>query len=178
MLQNDCFLFHDCFSFRDCFSFDDCFFFHFWKWISQEMESYFSLLNLSFVENCHISISTTFAKQSTINRLSNAINRIRSAAKISKVMSSSPNPHLGDWRRSAAEPVDARYFNLSALRCGRAGAGVRDRRLSLVGVTVLRCPSNHHHNCSNILKYLSSSKPIKTRGPRAVSPFSLASGPS
>ena len=94
MLQNDCFLFHDCFSFRDCFSFDDCFFFHFWKWISQEMESYFSLLNLSFVENCHISISTTFAKQSTINRLSNAINRIRSAAKISKVMSS--NAHT--WK--------------------------------------------------------------------------------
>ena len=39
--------------------------------------------------------------------------------------------------------MDARDFNLSALRCGRAGAGagVRDRRLSLVGVTVLRCPS-------------------------------------
>ena len=52
------------------------------------MDSYFSLLNLSFVENCHISIFTTFAKQSMINRLSNAINRNRSAAKISKVMSS------------------------------------------------------------------------------------------
>ena len=52
-------------------------------------DSYFSLLNLSFVENCHISIFTTFAKQSMINRLSNSINRNRSAAKISKVMSSS-----------------------------------------------------------------------------------------
>ena len=55
------------------------------------MDSYFSLLNLSFVENCHISIFTTFGKQSMINRLSNAINRNRSAAKISKVMSSSWN---------------------------------------------------------------------------------------
>ena len=53
------------------------------------MDSYFSLLNLSFVENNHISIFTTFAKQSMINRLSNPINRNRSAAKISKVMSSS-----------------------------------------------------------------------------------------
>ena len=53
------------------------------------MDSYFSLLNLSFVENDHISIFTTFAKQSMINRLSNPINRNRSAAKISKVMSSS-----------------------------------------------------------------------------------------
>ena len=55
-------------------------------------DSYFSLLNLSFVENCHISIFTTFAKQSMINRLSNAINRNRSAAKISKVMSSNGDP--------------------------------------------------------------------------------------
>ena len=55
-------------------------------------DSYFSLLNLSFVENCHISIFTTFAKQSMINRLSNSINRNRSAAKISKVMSSNTNP--------------------------------------------------------------------------------------
>ena len=36
----------------------------------------------------HISIFTTFEKQSMINRLSNPINRNRSAAKISKVMSS------------------------------------------------------------------------------------------
>ena len=56
------------------------------------MDSYFSLLNLSFVENCHISIFTTFAKQSMINRLSNSINHNRSAAKISKVMSSSRQP--------------------------------------------------------------------------------------
>ena len=52
------------------------------------MDSYFSLLNLSFAENYHISIFTTFEKQSMINRLSNPINRNRSAAKISKVMSS------------------------------------------------------------------------------------------
>ena len=51
------------------------------------MDSYFSLLNLLFAENCHISIFTTFEKQSMINRLSNPINRNRSAAKISKVMS-------------------------------------------------------------------------------------------
>ena len=56
------------------------------------MDLYFSLLNLSFVENCHISIFTTFAKQSMINRLSNAINRNHSAAKISKVMSSIWDP--------------------------------------------------------------------------------------
>ena len=36
-----------------------------------------------------MSIFTTFAKQSMINQLSNPINHNRSAAKISKVMSSS-----------------------------------------------------------------------------------------
>ena len=51
--------------------------------------SYFELLNLSFIENYHIIIFTAFAKQSMINQLSNPINRNRSAAKISKVMSSS-----------------------------------------------------------------------------------------
>ena len=39
-----------------------------------------------------MSIFTTFAKQSMINRLSNPINRNRSAAKISKVMSSNQEP--------------------------------------------------------------------------------------
>ena len=53
------------------------------------MDSYFTLLNLSFVENYHISIFTTLGKQSMIIRLSNPINRNRSAAKISKFMSSS-----------------------------------------------------------------------------------------
>ena len=53
------------------------------------MDSYFSLLNLSFVENYHTSIFTTLGKQSMIIRLSNPINRNRSAAKISKFMSSS-----------------------------------------------------------------------------------------
>ena len=56
------------------------------------MDSYFTLLSLSLVENYHISIFTTFEKQSMINRLSNPINRNRSAAKISKVMSSSIIP--------------------------------------------------------------------------------------
>ena len=42
-----------------------------------------------------MSIFTTFAKQSMINRLSNPINRNRSAAKISKVMSSSGQSHVG-----------------------------------------------------------------------------------
>ena len=55
--------------------------------------SYFSLLNQSFVKNYHISIITMFEKQSMINRLSNPINRNRSAAKISKVMSSSIYAH-------------------------------------------------------------------------------------
>ena len=59
------------------------------------MDSYFSLLNLSFAENYHISIFTTFEKQSMINRLSNPINRNRSAAKISKVMSSSAGTLIG-----------------------------------------------------------------------------------
>ena len=62
-------------------------------------DSYFSLLNLSFVENYHISIFTTFAKQSMINRLSNAINRNRSTANISKVMSSSKNVRKFDIPR-------------------------------------------------------------------------------
>ena len=57
------------------------------------MYSYFTLLNLSFVENYHLSIFTTFAKQSMINRLSNPINRNRSAAKNLKVMSSSTHTH-------------------------------------------------------------------------------------
>ena len=50
------------------------------------------ILFRTFVENYHISIFTTFAKQSMINRLSNPINRNRSAAKISKVMSSTEQP--------------------------------------------------------------------------------------
>ena len=58
------------------------------------MDPYFSLLNLSFVENYHMIIFTTFAKQSMINRLSNPINRNRSAAKISKVLSSIANTSL------------------------------------------------------------------------------------
>ena len=40
-----------------------------------------------------MSIFTTFAKQSMINRLSNPINRNRSAAKISKVMRTSAQAH-------------------------------------------------------------------------------------
>ena len=56
------------------------------------MDSYFSFLNLSFAENYHISIFITFEKQSMINRLSNPINCNRSAAKISKVMSSNIEP--------------------------------------------------------------------------------------
>ena len=77
------------------------------------MDSYFSLLNLSFVENCHISIFTTFAKQSMINRLSNAINRNRSAAKISKVMSS--NIHPVGRRLSRFVPI-----NSTSIKQGRS----------------------------------------------------------
>ena len=72
------------------------------------MDSYFSLLNLSFVENCHISIFTTFAKQSMINRLSNAINRNRSAAKISKVMSS--NTHT-QWLNKFLEDLNELFYD-------------------------------------------------------------------
>ena len=61
-----------------------------WRTVfSFRLDSYFTLLNLSFVENYHISIFTTFAKQSMVNRLSNPINRNRSTAKVSKVTSSS-----------------------------------------------------------------------------------------
>ena len=73
------------------------------------MDSYFSLLNLSFVENCHISIFTTFAKQSMINRLSNAINRNRSAAKISKVMSSSLNTSDTAIQHLATDIQDGKF---------------------------------------------------------------------
>ena len=53
----------------------------------------FVFLNLSFVENYQIRIFTMLVKQSMINRLSNPINRNRSAAKMSKVMSSSKQCH-------------------------------------------------------------------------------------
>ena len=50
-----------------------------------------------------MSIFTTFAKQSMINRLSNPINRNRSAAKISKVMSSNTNTNFGSQVKLPAE---------------------------------------------------------------------------
>ena len=53
------------------------------------MGSYFPVLNLLFMENCHFSIHMAFWKESMINRLSNLINRNRSAAKISQVLCSS-----------------------------------------------------------------------------------------
>ena len=43
-------------------------------------------IHISHLENNHMSIFTTFAKQSMINQLSNPINRNRWAAKISKVI--------------------------------------------------------------------------------------------
>ena len=52
------------------------------------MDSYFSVLNLSFMENYHLSIHMAFWKESMINRLSNLINRNRSAAKISQILCS------------------------------------------------------------------------------------------
>ena len=73
------------------------------------MDSYFSLLNISFVENYHISIfTTTFEKQSMINRLSNFINRNCSAAKISKVMSSNVEWH----DQKFGTPVSVSALNL------------------------------------------------------------------
>ena len=68
-----------------------------WRaFLSLTLDSYFTLLELSFVENYHMSNFTTFAKQSMINRLSNPFNRNRSAAKISKVMSSTVNPNTNE----------------------------------------------------------------------------------
>ena len=55
------------------------------------MDSYFSVSNLLFMENYHLSIHMAFWKESMINRLSNLINRNRSAAKISQVLCSSPD---------------------------------------------------------------------------------------
>ena len=55
------------------------------------MDSYFPVLNLLFMENYHLSIHMAFWKESMINRLSNLINRNRSAAKISQVLCSNIN---------------------------------------------------------------------------------------
>ena len=94
------------------------------------MDSYFALLSLSFVENNHMSIFTTFAKQSMINRLSNPINRNRSAAKISKVMSStlySPPTilpeRLARCLDSWAEPQQVYRLQFRGLAATRAGDG-------------------------------------------------------
>ena len=50
---------------------------------------YWSNIVRKYEENYHIILFTTFAKQSTINGLSNPINRNCSTAKVSKAMSSS-----------------------------------------------------------------------------------------
>ena len=49
-------------------------------------------MNLLFMENYHLSKHTASWKESMINRLSNLINRNRSAAKISQVLCSTENP--------------------------------------------------------------------------------------
>ena len=55
------------------------------------------------MENYHLSIHIAFWKESMINRLSNLINRNRSAAKISQVLCSSDNAvaivHMTRWQR-------------------------------------------------------------------------------
>jgi len=56
------------------------------------VDSYFSVWNLLFMENYHLSIHMAFWKESMINRLSNHINRNRSAAKISQVLCSTFHP--------------------------------------------------------------------------------------
>ena len=61
---------------------------------SGTVDSYFSVLNLLFMENYHLSIHMAFWKESMINRLSNLINRNRSAAKISQVLCSSSHVSL------------------------------------------------------------------------------------
>ena len=86
------------------------------------MDSYFALLNLSLVENNNMSIFTMFAKQSMINRLSNPINRNRSAAKISKVMSSSADGNITIKHRAnlmlafiAVLPPQQKYMNVESM---------------------------------------------------------------
>ena len=58
-------------------------------YIVYKVDSHFSVSNLLFMENYHLSIHMAFWKESMINRLSNLINRNRSAAKISQVLCSS-----------------------------------------------------------------------------------------
>ena len=56
--------------------------------IAYIVDSYFSVSNLLFMENYHLSIHMAFWKESMINWLSNIINRNGSAAKISQVLCS------------------------------------------------------------------------------------------
>ena len=75
-----------------------------------------------------------FAKQSMINRLSNPINRNRSAAKISKVMSSSFNPtcvtysclFVYTYRHIKRVPAKSRWINSGSNT--PVGGGVPVRR--------------------------------------------------
>ena len=57
-----------------------------------EVDTYFSILILLFMENYDLSIHMAFCKESMINWLSNLINRNRLAAKISQVLCSSDHP--------------------------------------------------------------------------------------
>ena len=59
------------------------------------------------------SIFTTLEKQSTINRLSNPVNRNRSAAKISKVMSSN---HYSQKSLGLIRNVTRKFFNKMSLK--------------------------------------------------------------
>ena len=57
------------------------------------------------MENYHLSIHMAFWKESMINRLSNLINRNRSAAKISQVLCSSQHPPAGIQLRLQVDQV-------------------------------------------------------------------------
>ena len=69
------------------------------------MDSYFSVWNLLFMENYHLSIHMAFWKESMINRLSNLINRNRSEAKILQVLCS--NEDVPD----SSDKISESYLN-------------------------------------------------------------------
>ena len=85
------------------------------------MDSYFSVSNLLFMENYHLSIHMAFWKESMINRLSNLINRNRSAAKISQVLCSNIHPHLL-LCNDKLELLLVRCAGVGAADCEKAGS--------------------------------------------------------
>ena len=105
-------LYPHCFmSQNTCFSFLNSWTAHHFLFLPKEQHTTFSFCqnhgysipnqsfaqNLLFIENYHLSIHMAFWKESMINRLSNLINRNRSAAKISQVLCSIQYPICLRW---------------------------------------------------------------------------------